>query len=479
MVLVVFNLIILVAYNMHLKNTKVKEEKSEGYGYKFKIQDIRYTIGRIIVSGSNNYNDPWKIDHIPHELAALFNPETLKKFSTLLEKEASWNRGVRIFCFIFSYVNLSPGFLFLQRVLRINRVNRSMKVINNQANFDGVGLFKKDKNYQLKWTVTSDKSKLFLDIVDKEENQRNLLNWELPFPQRFIIFGNGTYNQPFKMEFRDPSLIKIIDHLKDIIDNHPHYYEIFKFPEYLLKYSKSSNQTGHFIEYYFCWLNVNLKTLSRVEPLGKFMAKWEFICKSILEPANNEILLPNGYQFKLRFENTRQSSKRTNKYQSLTVPFADSDQVKKFGNFFYSMHNAKKQENIVYELYFYVEKLKIGGHKYDKSEDFTAAGTGNSELKKEQVKERRTELIQLENIKNNMKKTVIEKQREHDNHKLDFEELELLYLPNKNRETFFPLEFSNYLFWLIYRHHAPMRTLNFLVVAIMISLIIEIVVISI
>lgn len=110
-----------------------------------------------------------------------------------------------------------------------------------------------------------------------------------------MLVGNGLYNQPYKMEIRDPSLVKIIDHLKDIIDNHPAYYDLFKFPDYLLKFSKSSSNTGHFIEYFFCWLNVNLKTLSRHEPISKFMTKWEYICLNIIESANIHVMRPNGY----------------------------------------------------------------------------------------------------------------------------------------------------------------------------------------
>ena len=164
----------------------------------------------------------------------------------------------------------------------------------------------------------------------------------------FDTVGNGTYNQPLKLEIRDPALIKIIDHLKDVIDNHPKYYELFKFPEYLLKYSKSASQTGHFIEYYFCWLNVHLKTLSQDEPLAHFLKKWEFICKNLLRAANEHIMKPNGYQFKLKLE-LEAKIKRGKKYPVIHVPLDDTSeserQLRSLGSFFYSLKLSSKGQS--------------------------------------------------------------------------------------------------------------------------------------
>lgn len=162
--------------------------------------------------------------------------------------------------------------------------------------------------------------------------------------------GNGTYNQPLKLEIRDPSLIKIIDHLKDVIDNHPKYYELFKFPEYLLKYSKTSSHTGHFIEYYFCWLNVNLKTMSQHEPLNNFMKKWDYLCTHLLGQANEGIMKLNGYQFKLKLQ-LNSTFKKSKKYPVLNVPL-DRDsleseiQMRQLGKFFYSLKQSSKGESL-------------------------------------------------------------------------------------------------------------------------------------
>ena len=101
-----------------------------------------------------------------------------------LENAVKWSKPTRIFCLILNYVNLSPGYLFVQRILRHNRVKRFTKLLNQQQSFtvNGIGLFKRDRNLVLKWTLTSDKSKIFLDLVDKDESSMNMLNWELPFP---------------------------------------------------------------------------------------------------------------------------------------------------------------------------------------------------------------------------------------------------------------------------------------------------------
>jgi hypothetical protein len=161
--------------------------------------------------------------------------------------------------------------------------------------------------------------------------------------------GHATYNQPLKLEIRDPSLIKIIDHLKDVIDNHPKYYEIYKFPEYLLKYSKSSHQAGHFIEYYFCWLNVNLKTLSQHEPLANFMKKWDYLCRHLLGQANEQIMKPNGYHFKLKLQ-LNPTLRRTKRYPTINVPLNDDSddadhQCRSLGKFFYTLKQSSQGES--------------------------------------------------------------------------------------------------------------------------------------
>ncbi len=155
-------------------------------------------MGRIIVSGSNNYNDPWRIDNLPHELKNHFNSEAFKEFTKVraghqeLEEALGWSTTIKIICIVLNWVNLSPSFLFLQRLLRSSRVKRMTRVLNKQTNYKQEGLFKKDRNYELKWTVTSDKSKLFLNIVNTDESQKNFLNWELPFPQKFLISSLGS-----------------------------------------------------------------------------------------------------------------------------------------------------------------------------------------------------------------------------------------------------------------------------------------------
>jgi hypothetical protein len=145
------------------------------------------------------------------------------------------------------------------------------------------------------------------------------------------------------MEIRDPSLIKIIDHLKDVIDNNSKFYEIFKFPDYLLKFSKSSSHTGHFIEYFFCWLNINLKTLSKREPGKQFLKKWEFICMKIIEQANQEILRPHGYQIKLRLEAVK--TYRRTKYKVINIPFDNLLLLRELGSYFHNLIHSGKADS--------------------------------------------------------------------------------------------------------------------------------------
>lgn len=151
-----------------------------------------------------------------------------------------------------------------------------------------------------------------------------------------------------KLEIRDPALIKIIDHLKDEINNDPSYYTKFGIPEYLKATSKTSSHSGHFIEFYFGWLNVHFKTLSQDIPLTSFLKKWEFICKHLLREGNEIIMKPNGYQLKLKLELTAKV-KRGKKYPVINVPLNDTPdsekQLKSLGSFFYNLKLSSRGQS--------------------------------------------------------------------------------------------------------------------------------------
>lgn len=123
-------------------------------------------------------------------------------------------------------------------------------------------------------------------------------------------------------------------------------------------------------------------------------------------------------------------------------------------------------------LFFYVEKLKIGGLRYDKMAS-PAGPVDFMDVLKEEPRERQTEYIQLEQIKNTMKLNVIKEQKIMDSMVVNFEELELIYIGNKNKNSLISTQLINYLFWLIYRHHAPRKAYNFLLVLILILMIVE------
>lgn len=124
-------------------------------------------------------------------------------------------------------------------------------------------------------------------------------------------------------------------------------------------------------------------------------------------------------------------------------------------------------------MFFYVEKLKIGGLKYDR---LSPIGSDYlTDYNKENIRERKTELLRLESIKNNARKQIIDKQKDTEVQDIVFEELELMYIGNKNKSTQITTQFMNYLYCIIYMHHAPTKPHNFLVIAIMILMIFEVV----
>lgn len=472
-ILVILNAITGATYWI-LKSSKRKEDGNSNY-LRYNLNDIRNTIGRIIVPGSNDFNDPWRFSEIlhsmPRDLSSVFNQENMTRFLANLDQNSGWSKPQRLVCKVLKILNYSPFFLIFQRIFRSRRVSRCIKTINCQAEYD-IFVIKDRKRMSLKWMVTSDKSKLFLDVVEVDDSEQKLMNWELPFPQKFIIFGNGSYNSPFKMEYRDPSLIKLIDHLKDIIENDSSYPELFSIPKYFLRSSKSTSQSGHFIEYFFGWLNVNLKTLSRHDPF-RFYRRWRDVC-NYLKLANELIMRPNGYQFKLRFLLSKEGKRRVKK--KVTVPFDSPKEIDQLGNFFYSLIHYLK-EGASYELIFSVEKLKVGGLKF----------SGNSDLPKtdldfddqnENLRNRHSEKFQFEQIRKKIKDNVIENQRELQVEEIDFEELELGFIGNKRRNNVLWSYISNGIPWFCYRHRATQSPSNYLLVMILFFMILELVSLS-
>jgi hypothetical protein len=88
----------------------------------------------------------------------------------------------------------------------------------------------------------------------------------------------------------------------------------------------------------------------------------------------------------------------------------------------------------------------------------------------ESPRERKNELSKLEDIKNALKNKEIHKQNFIEVTKVDVEDLDDIELSRTNVIT---NQIIDNLFWVIYRHHAPRSSSNFLMVAIVFLMIIE------
>lgn len=102
-----------------------------------------------------------------------------------------WTKTGVFMLSVLKLLNYSPTYLSILRIMRESRVNNMIKFLERQKEYK---LFKIDENevedkkkYYLKWTTTSDKSTLFLDIVREVEDVKLKLNWKMKFPQSFII----------------------------------------------------------------------------------------------------------------------------------------------------------------------------------------------------------------------------------------------------------------------------------------------------
>lgn len=93
-----------------------------------------------------------------------------------------------------------------------------------------------------------------IEIIETscEKNIKNSL-----FPASFPIIGDTTYNKPIKLDLKDPHMVKLIDHLKDLILDDETYLDTFKIPVYLTNKVRVSKQEAHFIEYFFCVLTTH------------------------------------------------------------------------------------------------------------------------------------------------------------------------------------------------------------------------------
>ena len=81
--------------------------------------------------------------------------------------------------------------MFVLRLVKAAKIKDVQQFIDKQEDYS---IFKKSSNdgkrkpkYVLKWTCTSDKSTLFLDIVEIMVDNKIKLGWEMKFPQTFII----------------------------------------------------------------------------------------------------------------------------------------------------------------------------------------------------------------------------------------------------------------------------------------------------
>lgn len=93
----------------------------------------------------------------------------------------------------------------------------------------------------------------------------------------------------------------------------------------------------------------------------------------------------------------------------------------------------------------------------------------------EEPRQRDNEFHRLEKIKNKKRQSIIEKQREPEQADVDFEELELIFLGNKNRVRVMILgTMKTYLHWLTLRHHVPRKPYHYLPAIIMVLLTLDV-----
>lgn len=192
-----FSLIYLTTKSL----TKEKEKNPLKTKLRFKQNDIPFLMGRINIRGKNTPSEPWEMDNIDSELKQYLSPGGLKLFKIMFAIETNYSLLAMVSLQVLRVISYSPGYLSLLRVFRISRVRNVVKLLESQKK---LGIFINYNNqplYLFKFTISSDLSAMYLNVVKDVSDKQRRLNWELIYPQ-YLDICNSVSNLSWRWQLQ-------------------------------------------------------------------------------------------------------------------------------------------------------------------------------------------------------------------------------------------------------------------------------------
>lgn len=273
-----------------------------------KLSDIPYSVKKLEISGSNIPSNPWKMPSLNDFKRDIIKSRKYLLFVSEFDKHCKWSTKQIILLNICYYISFSPSYLVLLRFFRSKKASALVKLIEQQKRY----VIFENPNHILKWYQSSDYSTMFIEIV--EDIQYPKYDWKLKFPVKFPILGTGSYNKPFKLEMKDPNVIKVIDYLKDFVNDDEGLYAQFDIPCYLRNAVIDSRLGSHFLEFYFCLLVAKMKSCTTNCPKRIFLKNFKefgnFICKG-----NQVLFMKEGFELQVNLHISRTVQLQGSKFQ--------------------------------------------------------------------------------------------------------------------------------------------------------------------
>jgi len=171
-----------------LRIKKRYDEKTVFSNWRFKAIDIPNSFARFYAEGENSPSLPWRFVITDHSIQKLFRSVSLRRFQKEFEQATAWSTFSTYFLPVLKFLNYSPTYLFVAKIIKVSRTNRVITLLEAQDNYDlFVETADKSDKWKLKWAVSSDYSSFIFDIVQANSDKKNTMNWNFTFPQVFKI----------------------------------------------------------------------------------------------------------------------------------------------------------------------------------------------------------------------------------------------------------------------------------------------------
>lgn len=259
-----------------------------------KLQEIPYHFARIYIKGRNTPVAPWSLSlecFEKSEMNEYIDRSTVQELCKKFNAAAIWRKRMKTTLYIFKRVNYSPFFMILLKWYK-SRVFRSVKgVISQNLILNSKAM---NEDIQIRITLSENLSNICLDFVNKK---LDLMNWsiEKKLPIVFHVVGKGSFNNPFRIDLRDPYLRALMSHFNDSVVSQ-------KVMSKLLIHTvhKSTKRIGLF-QLLALNLNIYLRSLQVITSLNQFQTTFKAFRKFLVD-VNEQIFEQTNFALSLTYE---------------------------------------------------------------------------------------------------------------------------------------------------------------------------------